>query len=162
MSELRKRALKVGVFLPFAEQMMDGLTPGWDEIKDMAQCAEAVGFDSALLGDHLLFRSDEPIPWTNGANVSGAWECWSILARLAAVTKRIELGPLVTCTSFRNPALLAKMAATVDEISHGRLILGLGAGWYEAEYRAFDYPFDRRVSRFAEALTIIHGLLRQK
>ena len=63
---------------------------------------------------------------------------------------------MVVATSFRNPALLAKMADTVDEISGGRLILGLGAGWHEPEYRAFGYPFDYRVSRFEEALTIIH------
>jgi alkanesulfonate monooxygenase SsuD/methylene tetrahydromethanopterin reductase-like flavin-dependent oxidoreductase (luciferase family) len=156
----QKRPLKVGLFLPFAEGMMDGATPRWDDLKSMAQCAEDVGFDSIWLGDHLLFRFAEAIPWANGTNVSGPWECWSLLAGLAAVTQRVELGPLVSCTSFRNPALLAKMATTVDEISNGRLILGLGAGWHEPEYNAFGYPFDHRVSRFAEALTIIHGLLR--
>jgi alkanesulfonate monooxygenase SsuD/methylene tetrahydromethanopterin reductase-like flavin-dependent oxidoreductase (luciferase family) len=156
----RKRPLKVGLFLPFAEGMMDGATPRWADLQGMAQCAEAVGFDSIWLGDHLLFRFAEPIAWAQGAAVSGPWECWSLLAGLAAVTQRVELGPLVSCTSFRNPALLAKMATTVDEISNGRLILGLGAGWHEPEYNAFGYPFDHRVSRFAEALTIIHGLLR--
>jgi alkanesulfonate monooxygenase SsuD/methylene tetrahydromethanopterin reductase-like flavin-dependent oxidoreductase (luciferase family) len=160
MTTQQKRPLKVGLFLPFAEGMMDGDTPRWDDLKGMAQCAEAVGFDSLWLGDHLLFRFAEAIPWANGATVSGPWECWSLLAGLAAVTERVEFGALVSCTSFRNPALLAKMATTVDEISHGRLILGLGAGWHEPEYRAFGYPFDHRVSRFAEALTIIHGLLR--
>jgi alkanesulfonate monooxygenase SsuD/methylene tetrahydromethanopterin reductase-like flavin-dependent oxidoreductase (luciferase family) len=73
---------------------------------------------------------------------------------------RVELGTLVACTSFRNPALLARMADTVDEISVGRLILGLGAGWYKPEYRAFGFPFDHRVGRFEEALQIISGLLR--
>ena len=160
MTNQQKRPLKVGLFLPFAEGMMDGATPHWDDLKRMAQCAEAVGFDSIWLGDHLLFRFAEVIPWANGATVSGPWECWSLLAGLAAVTQRVALGPLVSCTGFRNPALLAKMATTVDEISNGRLILGLGAGWVEAEYTAFGYPFDHRVSRFAEALTIIHGLLR--
>lgn len=77
------------------------------------------------------------------------------------MTERVEVGALVSCTGFRNPALLAKMATTVDEISNGRLILGLGAGWHEPEYSAFGYPFEHRVSRFAEALAIIHGLLRQ-
>jgi alkanesulfonate monooxygenase SsuD/methylene tetrahydromethanopterin reductase-like flavin-dependent oxidoreductase (luciferase family) len=79
---------------------------------------------------------------------------------LAAVTTRVELGTLVLCTGFRNPALLAKMADAVEEISNGRLILGIGAGWNEYEFNAFGYPFDHRVSRFEEALTIIHGLLK--
>ena len=83
-----------------------------------------------------------------------------MLSALAASTERVEIGPLVCCTSFRNPALLAKIADTVDEISGGRLILGLGAGWHEPEYHAFGYPFDHRVGRFEEALTIIRGLLR--
>ena len=90
-----------------------------------------------------------------GSRPEGAWEGWSLLAALAAATERVELGPLVTCTAFRNPALLAKMADTVDEISGGRLILGLGAGWHEPEFRAFGYPFDHRVGRFEEALQII-------
>ena len=84
-----------------------------------------------------------------------------MLAALAASTERIQLGPLVAATSFRAPALLAKMAATVDEISGGRLILGLGAGWNETEYRAFGFPFDQRVARFEEAFTIIRTLLRE-
>jgi len=79
---------------------------------------------------------------------------------LAAVTTRIEIGSLVVCTGFRNPALLARMADTLDEISGGRLILGLGAGWHEPEFRAFGYPFDHRVDRFEEALRIIRTLLR--
>src|SRR3712207_2795988 len=91
---------------------------------------------------------------------SGPWECWSLLSALAAVTERVELGTFVSCVSFRNPALFAKMADTVDEVSGGRLILGLGAGWNELEYRAFGFPFDNRVSRFEEAITIIAGLLK--
>jgi probable F420-dependent oxidoreductase len=118
----------------------------------LTRTAEAVGFDSVWSSDHFIYRS--------GAGTYGQWECWSLLSALAAVTERIELGPLVVCTGFRNPALLAKMACTVEEISGGRLILGLGAGWNEPEYRAFGYPFDYRVSRFEEALTIITGLLR--
>jgi alkanesulfonate monooxygenase SsuD/methylene tetrahydromethanopterin reductase-like flavin-dependent oxidoreductase (luciferase family) len=91
----------------------------------------------------------------------GAWECWSLLAALAASTRRVAIAPFVSCMGYRNPALLAKMADTVDEISGGRLILGLGAGWHEPEYRAFGYPFDHRASRFEEGIRIIHGLLRE-
>lgn len=119
----------------------------------MARLAEDVGFDSIWMGDHLLYRSE-------ALGARGPWEAWTMLAGLAEATSRIALGPLVACTSFHNPAMLAKMAATVDEISGGRLILGLGAGWNETEYRAFGFPFDRRISRFAEAFTIIRTLLR--
>src|SRR5436309_7314657 len=119
----------------------------------MARVAEQAGFDSLWVGDHLLYRDP-------GMPPRGPWEAWSILAALAAVTERVQLGPLVASTSFHNPAVLAKKAATVDEISGGRLILGLGAGWNEVEYRAYGFPFDHRLDRFTEALTIIGGLLR--
>jgi probable F420-dependent oxidoreductase len=118
----------------------------------MARLAEDIGFDSLWFSDHLMVHFD--------AGTFGAWECWSLLASIAAVTQRVELGPAVSCMSFRNPALLAKMADTVDEISGGRLILGLGAGWHTPEYRDFGYPFDHLASRFEEGIQIIHGLLR--
>lgn len=161
MNQSVTRPLKVGIFLPFAEYMMDRQTPRWSDLLTMAQRAETLAFDSVWLGDHLFARFPEPQDWLDGQTTSGAWDCWSLLAALAAVTTRIELGPLVACTSFHNPALLAKKAATVDEISGGRLILGLGAGWMESEYYAFGFPFDHRVSRFEEAFTIIHTLLRE-
>ncbi len=145
--------MKVGLFLPATEREMAGASARWTDLAAMAQRAESLGFDSVWVEDHLIFRFPNQQP-------QAPWECWSLLAALAAVTSRVEIGPLVSCTSFRNPALLAKMADTVDEISGGRLILGLGAGWHEPEYPAFGYPFDHRVSRFEEALTIIHGLLR--
>jgi len=119
----------------------------------MARFGEQLGFDSVWVGDHLLYRDE-----THGAR--GPWEAWTTLAGIAAATSRIAIGPLVACTSFHNPTMLAKLASTVDEISGGRLVLGLGAGWNETEYRAFGFPFDRRVSRFAEAFTIIRSLLR--
>jgi len=125
----------------------------WPEIIAMTRLGEQVGFDSVWLGDHLLYRDE-----VNGAR--GPWEAWTTLAGIAAATSRIAIGPLVACTSFHNPAMLAKMAGTVDEISGGRLILGLGAGWNETEYRAYGFPFDRRVARFAEAFTVIRSLLR--
>ena len=119
----------------------------------MASAAEDAGFDSLWVEDHLLLRPDGEPP-------QGLWDGWSILCGLAAITSRITLGSFVTCTAFRNPALLAKMADTLDEMSNGRFILGLGAGWNETDFRAFGYPFDHLVSRFEEAIAIIHGLLR--
>jgi probable F420-dependent oxidoreductase len=136
---------------------MSGKTPGWSDITEMATLAEDIGFDSLWLVDHFL----NPYTYRGEDKVQGFWDCWTILPALASTTKNVELGTLVTCTAFRNPALMAKMAATVDEISGGRLILGIGAGWNEYEYRAFGYPYDHRVSRFEEALTIIHGLLHE-
>ena len=125
----------------------------WPEYLDLARRAENVGFDSVWVGDHLLY--DLPDGTTRGP-----YEAWTTLAAIAAATSHVELGPLVASTSFHAPAMLAKQAATVDAISGGRLILGLGAGWNEREYRAFGFPYDRRVSRFAEALSIIATLLR--
>ncbi len=139
---------RVGVQLPEVERSVP-----WPEMVAMAQAAERCGFDSIWLGDHLLY--DLP----NG-EVRGPWEVWTALGALACVTERVELGPLVASTSFHAPAMLAKQAATVDAISGGRLILGLGAGWNEREYTAFGFPYDKRVSRFEEAFTIIRELLR--
>jgi probable F420-dependent oxidoreductase len=120
----------------------------------MARQAEGLGFDSLWLGDHLLYRDPD-------GTAAGPWEAWTMLAALAAATSRITLGPLVACTAFHNPAVLAKQAATLDEISGGRFVLGLGAGWNETEFRAFGIPFDHRISRFEEAFTIIRTLLRE-
>ena len=142
------RPLKVGVQLPEVEYVAS-----WDEQRRMAQTAEAIGLDSIWVGDHLLYRGD-------GLPTRAPWEAWTSLAALAAVTRRVQIGPLVASTSFHNPAMIAKKAATLEEISAGRLILGLGAGWNEAEYAAYGFPFDHRVSRFEEAFTIIRTLLR--
>ena len=149
----RGRPLQVGIMLPAVEREMGRATARWPDLLAMARYAEALGFDSLWLPDHFIFRHP-------GIEPQGVWECWSLLAALAAGTERVELGSLVSATSWRNPALLAKTADTVDEIGGGRLVLGLGAGWYEPEYRAFGYPYDHRTSRFAEAVAIIHGLLR--
>jgi len=141
------RPLEIGVQLPEVERLVR-----WPELRDMAQTAEGVGFDSIWLGDHLLYR--------HATGNVGPWEVWTSLAGLAQATKTVRLGPLVAATSFHSPPMLAKMAATVDEISNGRLILGLGAGWNEPDYSAFGFPYDHRVSRFEEAFTIIRTLLR--
>ncbi|MGZ5306350.1 MAG: LLM class flavin-dependent oxidoreductase, partial [Actinomycetota bacterium] len=124
----------------------------WAEYVAMARAAEEVGFDSIWLGDHLLYRDD-------GRPERGPWEAWTLLAGLAAVTRRVKLGPLVACAGFHPPAILAKMAATVDEVSGGRLVLGLGAGWNRTEFDAFGVPFDHRASRFEEAFEIVRRLL---
>ena len=94
------------------------------------------------------------------ARRSGILECWTVLAAIAEATRRVELGTLVMCTGFRNAALLAKMAATLDDVSGGRLILGIGSGWHDPEFDAFGYPKDHKVSRFEEALAVIVGLIR--
>ncbi|MCC6790057.1 MAG: LLM class flavin-dependent oxidoreductase [Thermomicrobiales bacterium] len=147
------RPLKIGIMLPESEREMAGDTAGWADFVAMAQTIEGLGFDSLWFADHLLMKVE-------GYEPQGAWECWSMLAAFAAVTERIELAPFVTSTGYRNPALIAKIAETIDEISGGRLILGLGSGWVEQEYRAFGFPFDHRASRFEEALTIIASLVR--
>lgn len=119
----------------------------------MVRAIEDLGFDSIWVGEHLLYRWADRPP-------RGPWEAWTLMAAIAANTTRVEFGPLVACTNFHNPALLAKQAATIDEIGGGRFILGLGAGWNETEFRAFGYPFDHRIDRFEEAFTIIRTLLR--
>ena len=141
------RPLQVGVQLPEVERDVR-----WPEYLAMARAAEEVGFDSIWVGDHLLYRDD-------GREERGPWEAWTLLAALAAVTSRVRLGPLVACASFHPPGLIAKMAATVDEVSGGRFVLGLGAGWNEAEYRAFGLPYDHRVSRFEESFEIVRRLV---
>jgi alkanesulfonate monooxygenase SsuD/methylene tetrahydromethanopterin reductase-like flavin-dependent oxidoreductase (luciferase family) len=143
------RPLRVGVQLPEVERFVP-----WPELAAMARTAEEVGFDAIWLGDHLLYDLPD-------GSTRGPWEVWTSLAGLAAVTERVSLGPLVASTSFHAPAMLAKQAATVDAISGGRLVLGLGAGWNEREYRAFGFPYDHRVSRFEEAFTIVRRLLRE-
>jgi alkanesulfonate monooxygenase SsuD/methylene tetrahydromethanopterin reductase-like flavin-dependent oxidoreductase (luciferase family) len=150
MSEPTRLPLKVGIQLPEVEW-----EARWPDLRAMAVRAEELGFDSVWYGDHLLYR----LP--GEARARGPWEAWTTLAGIAAATTRIAIGPLVAATAFHAPAMLAKMAATVDEISGGRLILGLGAGWNETEFAGFGFPFDHRISRFAEAFTIIRTLLQE-
>src|SRR5437867_13426502 len=114
------RPLRVGVQLPEVERDV-----AWSEYVVMARAAEEVGFDSIWVGDHLLYRGD-------GRPERGPWDAWTLLAGLATVTGRVRLGPLVACTAFSPPAVLAKRAATVQDVSGGRLVRGLGAGWNEA------------------------------
>ena len=141
------RPLRIGVQLPEVERDVR-----WPEYVAMAVAAEEVGFDSIWVGDHLLYRDD-------GRPERGPWEAWTLLAGLAAVTRRVTLGPLVACVGFHPPAILAKMAATVDEVSGGRLVVAVGAGWNRTEFDAFGVPFDHRASRFEEAFEIVRRLL---
>jgi alkanesulfonate monooxygenase SsuD/methylene tetrahydromethanopterin reductase-like flavin-dependent oxidoreductase (luciferase family) len=143
--------MKIGLVLPQGREDGDG--GSWAEIAALATRAEAGGADSLWLSDHFFYRPPD------GPDV-GFHEAWTLLSALAATTRRVELGTLVLATSFRPPGLLAKMAATADDVSGGRLILGLGCGWHEPEYRAFGCPFDHRVGRFEDALRIIVPLLR--
>ena len=138
--------MKVGLVLPQGPQEGDG--GSWAEIAGIARQAETGGIDSLWVYDHFLYRDGR-------RTEVGYHEPWTLLSALAAVTDRVELGTLVLATSFRPAGLLAKMAATADDVAGGRLILGLGCGWHEPEYQAFGYPFDHRVGRFEEALRAI-------
>jgi len=143
---MRER-LQIGVQLPEVEREVR-----WPELLRIARAAEAGGFDSVWVGDHMLYRGD-------GRAERGPWDAWAVLAALAAATERVRLGPLVAATAFHPPGLIARAAAAIDEISGGRFTLGLGTGWNDVEFRAFGIPFERRVARFEEAFEIIRRLL---
>ena len=152
---------RLGLFLPTIEALRGPRwLPRWTELREIAQLAEQVGFDALFVPDHLIFRAsaywgiqdDEP---------RGTWEAWAILAALAEATTRVDIAPFVSASSFRQPALVAKMATTLDEISNGRFILGIGTGSHQAEYSAFGFEWDHLASRFDEALQVIVPLLRE-
>ena len=139
--------MRVGVQLPEVERDVR-----WPEVSAIARAAEESGFESIWVGDHLLYRG-------GGRPERGPWDAWTQLAALAVITTRVRLGPLVAATAFHPPGVIARMAASIDEISGGRFTLGLGAGWNEPEFRAFGYPFERTVSRFEESFEIVRRLL---
>ena len=143
------RPIGVGVQVPEVEREVR-----WPEVRAIARTAEDVGFDSIWVGDHLLYR------FASG-ETRGPWEAWTQLAGLAEATERVAIGPLVAAMGFHAPFMLAKQAATVDEISGGRLVLGIGAGWNETEFAALGAPFDQRIARFEEAFTIVRTLLSE-
>ena len=145
--------MKVGLMLALGHDDGLGRPLDWPRLRDMALAAEASGLDSVWGADHLLFR--------DGETTYGIHEAWTLLTAVAALTSRVRIGPLVLAVPFRNPALTAKMATELDIVSDGRLVLGLGCGWHEPEFDAFDYPFDHRVGRFEEGLEIIRHMLRQ-
>ena len=141
------RPIGVGIQLPEVEREVR-----WPELRAIARTAEQAGFDSIWVGDHLLYRYED-------GSARGPWEAWTTLAGLAEATERVAIGPLVAASAFHAPFMLAKLAATVDEISGGRLVLGVGAGWNPVEFAALGAPFDHRVGRFEEAFTIVRTLL---
>jgi alkanesulfonate monooxygenase SsuD/methylene tetrahydromethanopterin reductase-like flavin-dependent oxidoreductase (luciferase family) len=148
-----ERPIEVGLSLFPGTIPHAGLTGSWANTLAIARQAEEAGFDTIMLADHLLMDFDLP-------DRLGMAESMTLLAALAATTSRVHLAPIVAATAYRNPAMLANIAATIDEIGGGRFILGLGAGWHEPEFRAYGFPFDHRVDRFEEALQIILPLLR--
>ena len=139
--------MRIGLQLPEVERVVRR-----EELAAIACTAEELGFDSLWLGDHLLYRDD-------GRPERGPWDCWTTLAWLAGVTDRVELGPLVACTAFHPPGILARQAAAIDELSGGRFVLGLGAGWNRTEFAAFGLPFDNHVSRFEESFEVVRRLV---
>src|SRR3954468_17350741 len=154
--------LQIGLMMRSGNHQVPGagrVVP-WSELKEIALAAEEVGVDTLFAPDHLIFRKYGSFDSIPEGDSRGCWEVWTLLSALAGITKRVTLGPFVACTSFREPALLAKMADTLDEVSGGRLLLGLGAGYHEPEYKAFGYPFDHLAGRFEEAVQIIGPLLK--
>ncbi|CAN5888373.1 LLM class flavin-dependent oxidoreductase [soil metagenome] len=153
MEPVSPQNLKVGLYIPNGDGSMTTTARHWNDILELSVAAEAAGLDSIWVADHMIFDFPD-------VEVQGRWECWTLLAAIAQATSSVEIGPLVSCAGFRNPALLAKMAETVDEISGGRLILGLGAGWHEPEFTTYGFPYDHRASRFEESFEIIRQLVR--
>ncbi|MGA7732873.1 MAG: LLM class F420-dependent oxidoreductase [Chloroflexia bacterium] len=153
-------SVKFGVLAPQGWMMdLEDIEDPVDKYEAMTRVAveaEKLGFDSVWLYDHLHTYPTPALETT--------FECWTSTAALARDTSRIRIGQMVTCTSFRNPALLAKMASTVDVLSHGRLNFGIGAGWYEHEYLAYGYPYPvdgERLKMLGEALQVIRGMWRE-
>lgn len=149
--------MKVGVIVPIHGPFKgpEYTAPSYATVKSIYQTAEQVGLDSAWITDHLLFR----FPPDN-INIH-SHEAFTFWAGVAEATSRIELGSLVLCMPFRNPAMMAKLAVSLNEISNDRVTFGVGCGWHEPEFTAFGYPFTNLVSKFEEAMQILHPLLRQ-
>lgn len=146
--------LQLGVSMPTWTNPGDPLI-GWTEIQDLPALAEEAGFDTVWVPDHLLRDLAD-------GSVLGFWECWTILSAVATLTRLATIGPLVACTGFHNPAHLAKMAITLDEVSGGRVITVLGAGVprNDRSWQAFGFPGDHPAGRFEEAVEIMARLLR--
>jgi alkanesulfonate monooxygenase SsuD/methylene tetrahydromethanopterin reductase-like flavin-dependent oxidoreductase (luciferase family) len=148
-----ERPFGLGLNLPYVERSMAGRTPRWSDIRDMALAGERIGFDALWVSDHVGF-GDPAGQWT------GAWESSTLLAALASITTRVHLGHYVAAAPYRNAALFAKAIETLDEVSGGRAIAALGAGWNEPEFRSYGFPWKRRFDRFEDALRIVTAMLR--
>jgi alkanesulfonate monooxygenase SsuD/methylene tetrahydromethanopterin reductase-like flavin-dependent oxidoreductase (luciferase family) len=149
-----KREMGIGFIMPISDLGAFGPTPRFRDMLEMTLVAEEIGYDAVWIPDHFIVREQ-------GVPLRGVWEGWTTLAGLAARTSRIAIGVFVTCTGFRNPGIVVKMAENLDEISGGRFVLGLGAGWHEPEFEMFGFPFDRRIARFEDAVRIIQPLVRE-
>ncbi len=149
-----RRPMGIGFIMPISDRGAFGPTPRFTDMLEMTLVAEAAGYDAVWLPDHFVVV--EP-----GTETRGVWEAWTTLAGLAAATRTITIGVFVTCLGFRNPGIVAKMAENLDEISNGRFVLGLGAGWHEPEYDMFGFPFSNRVARFEDAIKIVQPLVRE-
>jgi alkanesulfonate monooxygenase SsuD/methylene tetrahydromethanopterin reductase-like flavin-dependent oxidoreductase (luciferase family) len=149
--------MKVGVIVPIHGPFKGPhyTAPSYSTVKSIYQTAEGVGLDSAWITDHLLFR----FPPEN-INIH-SHEAFTFWGGVAEATSRIELGSLVLCMPFRNPAMMAKLAVSLNEVSNDRITFGVGCGWHEPEFKAFGYPFTNLVSKFEEAMQILHPLLRE-
>lgn len=150
-----QRPMGLGLMIPIGEKSHFGETPRFSDMVEMSKLARDVGFEAIWFADHFSFKDAE------SGDVRGVWEAWTMMAAVAAAVTDVQIGSLVACTGFRNPGVIAKMTESIDEISGGRFILGLGAGWHQPEYDQFGFPFDYRVSRFEDAMEIIHPLLRE-
>ena len=146
--------MRIGLCVPIGERGEERRALGYAEMRELALTAEHGGLASIWVADHLLIHG------LGGAD-RGLWESMSMLAALADATTRVELGPLVMCVPFRNPGMIAWMANTLDEISGGRFVLGLGAGWHQPEFDAFGFEFDHKVSVFEDSLNVAIPLLRE-
>ncbi|HYJ13252.1 MAG TPA: LLM class flavin-dependent oxidoreductase, partial [Thermomicrobiales bacterium] len=148
-----RRKTSLGLMVPVSDRASFVTLPRYADVLEISQVAAATGIETLWFADHFSFPGDD--------GLRGAWEAWTLMAAIAARVPNVTIGPMVACTAYRNPGVIAKMAEMIDEISGGRFILGLGAGWQRDEYDQFGLPFEPRVSRFEEALQIIHGLLRE-
>jgi FMNH2-dependent dimethyl sulfone monooxygenase len=142
--------VKVGIVLHV--DAVDGVWD-WQQVRESALTAEAEGLDSVWVPDHFFYRPPE-------GDTVGMEEVWTVLSAVAAITERVEVAPIVVCSAFRNPGLTANMAATLDAVSGGRLVLGVGAGWHDPEFEAYGYPTGHKVGRFEEWIQIVLPLLR--
>jgi len=146
--------MKIGLCIPIGERGLQREITPYREMREFAVTADEGGLDSIWVADHILIVGEEGEP-------HGAWESLTMLAALAEATTRVEFGPLVLCTPFRNPGLIAWEANALEEISGGRLVLGLGAGWHQPEFDAFGFEFDHKVSVFEDSLGVVVPLLRE-